>query len=1151
MEFLVLFSVIIIVFTFLFATVANQRGLQLESQTFSSMELTAQSIATQLSIAQTSGSGYSAQVPVSGYAGSIQYNISVSKQGIVRVSAVIGPQTLQAIAYSSARNIISNQSYSNINGVYNLPVSNGTVAISNYAGDVCVDYSCQYLISEAKTSDIRLTATSLKAAYFNGQSGTIVGNDNLINTLSGGYNTVSFWMKWNEVNAAMPFDFVSYAFYLGATCTGFNGGAGDVYGFNPYGSLDGKWVFVTAVFYNGAYTGNSQIYINGVKQNLGQCLGSAQSPVSSNEFYISGWHWSSAYIFNGTIANVQIYNTSISSSDIQTLYAEGIGGAPIDRQNLAGWWPLNGNTNDYSGHGNNGQTSGPVYFNSYAQISAATLSQFGTTTNSLVGFQVNSYGGTNGMYLGQNLYYSAPTTQQTPNPLAIFNLNDISSGLVRVVASATSSQIANLSVNSIQGGLYNPSFVSSLKAWWPLNMGQGNLVYDLSGNNNTGIMYNVSWAAPNYAIQFDGPSSSIGVTASNTLDTAWNGHSWTISAWVNERSPIATGTGTSRAMIQVATGCSSGLWYVSSTNPGEYLPLTVEWTTTSVNCAPSPADLVEGGPPAPFNTWVFFTAAFNYSTQTIYSCTNAVCNTKTGSALGADYASISAPFVIQNSAICCSGTELNASMANVQLYNTALSENQIYTLYQDGISASPVSANAVGWWPLNGNSNDYSGNGNNGVISGPVSYVSLPKQSNNDTNVFTASFNGVSSHMAARQYSSSLNPRKFTVSFWADVLGSQGTWRSPISSRGYSSGTVFGYNFYAGLNNEWQFWIGPGSGSWTVTDGDPVQIGQWIHLVGTYNGSTMDFYNNGQLVGSTATAFGQNTNSICTFTIGSLNACDSYNWPFNGLISNVQVYNTSLSTKQVQNLYNEGIDGLPVQDSNLVGWWLLDGSGNSFSGSTNLVASNVVYQPTPIQSPSALESSLDGYGAYFSGAYNPPSWATSYIETSNVPMIKGNTLSVFAWVDPTGSNNAECGGGMYCPTLITNPTGYYQLGLIGTTTFNVRPCLSVGCITSTKTISQDTWSFIGFTYNGIDTNIYINGALDSIHPQTGSLTPTPGPILLGAYLSYTNGCPFPCDQYQGYMADVQIYNTSLSSAQVLQLYNNGVPPTASTTVGIG
>ncbi|MEM3215392.1 MAG: LamG-like jellyroll fold domain-containing protein [Candidatus Micrarchaeaceae archaeon] len=70
-------------------------------------------------------------------------------------------------------------------------------------------------------------------------------------------------------------------------------------------------------------------------------------------------------VFAGYLANVQIYNTSLSANEIQALYQEGIGGAPIDLQNLVGWWPLNGNANDYSGNGNNGQATGVTYVSNW------------------------------------------------------------------------------------------------------------------------------------------------------------------------------------------------------------------------------------------------------------------------------------------------------------------------------------------------------------------------------------------------------------------------------------------------------------------------------------------------------------------------------------------------------------------------------------------------------------------------------------------------------------------------------------------------------------------------------------------------------------------------------------------------------------------
>ena len=69
--------------------------------------------------------------------------------------------------------------------------------------------------------------------------------------------------------------------------------------------------------------------------------------------------------FSGSISNVQIYNTSLSQPEITALYQEGIGGAPTNIQNLVGWWPLNGNANDYSGNNNNGNAIGVTYVSSW------------------------------------------------------------------------------------------------------------------------------------------------------------------------------------------------------------------------------------------------------------------------------------------------------------------------------------------------------------------------------------------------------------------------------------------------------------------------------------------------------------------------------------------------------------------------------------------------------------------------------------------------------------------------------------------------------------------------------------------------------------------------------------------------------------------
>ena len=69
--------------------------------------------------------------------------------------------------------------------------------------------------------------------------------------------------------------------------------------------------------------------------------------------------------FTGSLANVQLYTDVIGPNSAVSLYKEGIGGVPIDIQNLSGWWPLNGNANDYSGNNYNGQAFNTIYTSSW------------------------------------------------------------------------------------------------------------------------------------------------------------------------------------------------------------------------------------------------------------------------------------------------------------------------------------------------------------------------------------------------------------------------------------------------------------------------------------------------------------------------------------------------------------------------------------------------------------------------------------------------------------------------------------------------------------------------------------------------------------------------------------------------------------------
>jgi len=124
--------------------------------------------------------------------------------------------------------------------------------------------------------------------------------------------------------------------------------------------IDGKWHQIAGAW--SAPSGTSanpnqfSIYVDGdVAPSTAMTYGGTTSPFTGLGGTVIGYHQAWNIYFNGSIANVQIYNTSLSANEIQALYLEGIGGAPIRLQNLVAWWPLDGDANDYSGNGNNGQ----------------------------------------------------------------------------------------------------------------------------------------------------------------------------------------------------------------------------------------------------------------------------------------------------------------------------------------------------------------------------------------------------------------------------------------------------------------------------------------------------------------------------------------------------------------------------------------------------------------------------------------------------------------------------------------------------------------------------------------------------------------------------------------------------------------------------
>ncbi len=115
-----------------------------------------------------------------------------------------------------------------------------------------------------------------------------------------------------------------------------------------------------------SWTGSALVgYVNGVEVN--NTAGTMSSPGGSALMYypigvsdISGNCGSGSY-YSGSMLDYQIYNTTLGSQDVMTLYNNGPGSAPLYPTKLVLWWPLEGNPNDFSGMFNIGISHGVVY----------------------------------------------------------------------------------------------------------------------------------------------------------------------------------------------------------------------------------------------------------------------------------------------------------------------------------------------------------------------------------------------------------------------------------------------------------------------------------------------------------------------------------------------------------------------------------------------------------------------------------------------------------------------------------------------------------------------------------------------------------------------------------------------------------------------
>ena len=215
----------------------------------------------------------------------------------------------------------------------------------------------------------------------------------------------------------------------------------------------------------------------------------------------------------------------------------------------------------------------------------------------------------------------------------------------------------------------------------------------------------------------------------------------------------------------------------------------------------------------------------------------------------------------------------------------------------------------VGWWPFNGNANDESGNGNNGVVNGAIL---TSDRFGNQNSAFN--FDGIISYINIGHDSSLLRANSsFSLSVWLKLNALNPDAASVIlTNRSGSNTTDVGSTFcITGSSNglgSGKSYLGTVGANFIVSN-QPIIIQMWKNIVFTYDYNTLDcaIYEDGIVVftgslnhfSESATfdhTFGREPLSIPT---GGGNA-----YAFNGDLDDIGIWNRVLTQQEITYLHN-------------------------------------------------------------------------------------------------------------------------------------------------------------------------------------------------------------------------------------------------------
>ncbi len=224
-----------------------------------------------------------------------------------------------------------------------------------------------------------------------------------------------------------------------------------------------------------------------------------------------------------------------------------------------------------------------------------------------------------------------------------------------------------------------------------------------------------------------------------------------------------------------------------------------------------------------------------------------------------------------------------------------------------GISQADLNDGLVAYYPFNGNANDESGNGNNGIVFGPT--LTTDRFGNVDS---AYSFDGVNDYIHIGNDPIFDIHNEITISVWVKKADFDSPYPPPIISKWKTGYPATAGSWVMG-ENDGGYQVcqisGNGVGGSQAISDVPIVPDSFYHIVGLYSISdnTVRVFINGNEEGTAIGRTGSIFVSDAKIYIGALKYdvpgwIDKY---FAGVIDDIRIYNRALSPSEILELYIE------------------------------------------------------------------------------------------------------------------------------------------------------------------------------------------------------------------------------------------------------